>query len=177
MSKILYLSALLFSFWQCSTPKENIMQHSNKHHQHSLALTIVQTTRSKDTEKVTRAYALSGYTLYKKSIRWGAYRDTSEQVLAFTHKHFEDLGAYLYLSWNNLQGKVHHPIVKGNLGKVYVDIKACINWRDEQAQLQLSSMKKDVLKNRHYLSATLLADYLDKYFTEPNSFRALEWIK
>ena len=153
------------------------MQHSNNHHQHSLALTIVQTTRSKDTEKVTSTYALSSYTLYKKSIHWGAYRDTSEQVLALTPKHFEDLGAYLQLSWDNLQGEVHHPIVKGNLGKVYVEIEASINWGNELAHLELSSMKEDILKNRHYLSATLLADYLDQYFDQPNSFRALEWIK
>lgn len=153
------------------------MQHSNNYHQHSLALTIVQTTRSKDTEKVTSTYALSSYTLYKKSIHWGAYRDTSEQVLASTPKHFEDLGAYLQLSWDNLQGEVHHPMVKGNLGKVYVDIEASINWGNEQAHLELSGMKEDILKNRHYLSATLLADYLDQYFDQPNSFRALEWIK
>lgn len=177
MARILYLSMLLVGFWQCSTPKETIMQHSNDHHQHSLALTITQTTRSKDTEKITTAYALSGYTLHKKCVHWGAYRDTSEHVLALTHKHFEDLEAYLQLSWDNLQGNVYFPTVKGNMGKTQVEIRSNICWGDRQANLHVSSMKEDVLKNQHYLSATLLADYLDKYFTQPNSFRALEWIK
>lgn len=153
------------------------MQHSNNHHQHSLALTIVQTTRSKDTEKITSSYTLSGYTLRMKRMHWGAYRDTTKQVLALTPKHFEDLEAYLELSWDNLQGQVHHPIIKGNMGKTHIDIEANVYWGNKQANLQLSSMKENVLKNRHYLSATLLADYLDKYFIQPNSFRALEWIK
>ena len=126
MAKLLYLGVLLASFWQCSTPKENLMEHSNDHHQHSLTLTIVQTTRSKDTEKITSSYVLSGYTLHKKRMHWGAYRDTSEQVLALTPKHFEDLGAYLQVSWENLQGEVYHPIVKGNLGEVHVDMDAAI---------------------------------------------------
>ncbi len=177
MAKFLYFSMLLISFWQCSTPKENLMQHSNDQHQHVLALIIVQTTRSKDTEKITTSYALSGYTLHKKCVHWGAYRDTSEQVLALSPKHFEDLEAYLHLSWDNLHGKVYFPTVKGNMGKTQVDIRSNICWGDRQANLQISSMKEDALKNRHYLSATLLADYLDKYFTQPHSFRALEWIK
>lgn len=177
MAKFLYISLLLISFWQCSTPKENLMQHSNDQHQHALALTIVQTTQSKDTEKITSSYALSGYTLHKKCVHWGVYRDTSEQVLALTHEHFEDLEAYLQLSWDNLQGQVYFPIIKGSMGKTQVDIKSNIYWGDRQANLQVRSMKEDVLKNRHYLSAKLLANYLDRYFTQPNSFRALEWIK
>lgn len=177
MAKLLYLSLLLIGFWQCSIPKDKPLQHSNNHHQHSLALTIVQTTRSKDTEKITSSYTLSGYTLRIRHLHWGAYRDTTEQVLALTPKHFEDLEAYLELSWDNLQGQVHHPIIKGSMGKPHVDIEANIYWGKKQANLQLSGMKENVLKNRHYLSAYLLADYLDKYFTQPNSFRALEWIK
>ncbi len=179
MAKFLYIGILLVSFWQCSTPKDHLMQTpiSNDQHQHTLALTIVQTTRSKDTEKITSSYLLSGYSLRRKRMHWGAYRDTTEQVLALSPKHFEDLEAYLQLSWENLQGQVYHPVIKGNIGKVYVDIEANIYWGSKQANLQLSSMKEDVLRNRHYLSATLLADYLDRYFTHPNSFRALEWIK
>ncbi|MBX2872674.1 MAG: hypothetical protein KTR30_11255 [Saprospiraceae bacterium] len=150
---------------------------SNNNHSHYLALTIIQTTQSKDTERVTTSFTLSGNTLHKKSLHWGAYRDTSQQVLALSPQHFEDLGAYLELSWDNLQGEVYHPIIKGNMGKVHVEIEATIHWEGQQAHLQLSSMKENILKDRHYLSAILLADYLDKYFTKPNSFRALEWIK
>lgn len=143
----------------------------------TLTLTIIQTIRSKDTEKTTTTYTVSDSLLKKSSSLWGAFRDSSRQELLLTPKHFEDLNAYLQLSWDNLQGEVYHPIIKGTLGKVHVQIEADIHWQAEQAKLQLSGMKETVRKDQHYLSATLLADYLDKYFTHPNSFRALEWIK
>gem|GEM_PF-5400542 len=143
----------------------------------TLTLTIIQTIRSKDTERITTTYSIRDSILRKSRAVWGVFSDSSQQNLPFTPKHFEDLSAYLQLSWDNLQGEVYHPIIKGTVRRVHIQMEGDIRWQGKQATLQLSGMKETVRKDRHYLSATLLADYLDKYFTHPNSFRALKWIK
>lgn len=145
--------------------------------QNFLQLSMIEIVRSKNTEKTTIDYLLKDSLLEKTITLWGTQRQVSKQEIPLTPKHYEDLSAYFQLSWENLQGEFLHPILKGNLGKTSVEIESVISWEGEKISLQVRGMKGSLLKDEHYLSARLLSEYLDRYFTDPKSFRALEWIK
>ena len=169
---------LMLSTIHCSTQKLNEMKNqATTQESVFIDLQITKTTRSKDTEKITRRYIVKDSLLTKTEQHWGVHREQTTQELPLSEKHYQDLTAYLGLSWENLEANINRPPIKGNLGKTYAEVQLEVTLNGATKTLTINSMTEEVVKDIHYLSANLLSEYLDKYFVEPQRFRALEWTK